>query len=226
MRCLAFAHSSRPAVSPSSAFVLAALLSASVVVPAAAQDTTNEPVRPLAGLISQPIVFVPVQSVRGGSAVGWRAAIGDVREYGHALDEEITAAILERGVRKWTMPSQLASAARRNPTLRLDPYVLAVDRFRDAEKKMDEAIPDPLGSQLRGLTMIGDSRYALVPSEVRFQREADSTQVRAVLTLYLVDTRASRIMWKQQIPSDAVREFSPAIAAVLASRLADLIAAP
>jgi hypothetical protein len=214
-------------VSPSSSLLLATLFAATAALPVAGQDTINEPVRPLAGLVSQPIVFAPVQSVRGGSAVGWRSAIGDVNAYALALDEEISAAIAERGVRKWMMPDQLARLAKRSPTMRIDPYVLAVDRFAAAERKADEAIPDPLGSQLRALTILGDARYALVPSEVRFERDAkDSTQVRAVLTLYLVDTRASRIMGKSKVPSDPVREFSPSIAANIASRLADLIAAP
>lgn len=209
-----------------SSLLFAALLTVAGALPAAAQDAANEPARPLSPLMSQPLIVLPVQAVKGGSAVGWGRAIGDVREYSLALDEELTAAITERGVRAWTMPAQLARAAKRNPTLRLDPYVLAVDRLRSAEKRTDEPIPDPLASQLRGLTMIGDSRHALVPAELRFERGREEGTVRGVLTLYLVDTRAARILWKGDVASDAVRDFTPAIAASVAARLADLIAAP
>ena len=49
---------------------------------------------------------------------------------------------------------------------------------------------------------------------------------RAVLHVVVVDARRSQVQWAGEVVSEAHASLSPAIAAELASRLADLVAAP
>jgi hypothetical protein len=42
----------------------------------------------------------------------------------------------------------------------------------------------------------------------------------------VIDTRAGKLTWKGDVAGDAVRTFSPAIAAGIAGRVADLFTAP
>ena len=187
-----------------------------------------EPSHPLAALAAERIVVLPAQQLRGAESLGWAEAVGPAADYLARLDNEIAFAVEQRDVRDWVFAPAIARSVRRNPTVRVDPYALAVSRLRVAEDKNDEPIPEPLGSQLRNLTVITDARYVLLPSELRLEPVAGEPAGtgRGVLLLYLIDTRASRIIRKMEIASDASAAFSPAIAAGIAGRFADLIAAP
>ena len=85
----------------------------------------------------------------------------------------------------------------------------------------DKIIAEPLAGQLRAFAGLFDARYAVVPVELRVAPDAAGGG-RATLHLVVVDTRAARLTWKGDITGDAVRSFSPAIAADLAGRVADL----
>lgn len=210
------------------AAALLALACASTPSPSQDPVAAAEPARPLAALSAERIVVLPAQSLRGAESLGWSDAVGPAAEYLTRLDNEIAFAVEQRDVRDWVFAPAIERSARRNPTVRVDPHSLAISRLRVAEDKNDEPIPEPLGSQLRNLTVITDARYVLLPSELRFEPVAGQPAGtgRGVMTLYLIDTRASRIIRKMEIASDAAAEFSPAIAAGIAGRFADLIAAP
>jgi hypothetical protein len=224
---------SLPRFLPSAALLLVALACASnpSPLPAPAADAPaadTPPARPLAALAAERIVVLPAQRLQGAGAMGWVDRIGPAADYLSRLDNEIAFAVEQRGVRDWVFAPAIERSARRNPTVRVDPHSLSVDRLRVAEDKNDEPIPEPLGSQLRNLTVITDARYVVLPSELRFEPVAGQPAGtgRGVLVLYLIDTRASRIIRKMEITSGAVPGFSPAIAAGIAGRFADLIAAP
>jgi hypothetical protein len=159
------------------------------------------------------------------------AAVSSPREYLATLDAEIAAALAERGVGTgWVMPADIVRSARRNPTYSTDPYALTVAVLEPGHKApaRDAPLSEPLASQLRTITALGDARYVLVPVELRFERLSgagvDTTAGHAVLRLALVDARASQVRWLGDVPSDPSSAFSPALAAGVASRLADMIA--
>jgi hypothetical protein len=181
--------------------------------------------RPLAAVAGVPVIVLPVRGLVGQDATGWGAKIGPAREYLAKVDDEIAFALGERGVGSmWVFAPRLARSARRNPGYAVDPYAVAVEPIRITERKPDEPLGDPAASQLRSLCALHDARYALVPVQLSFETVPGGT--RAVLHVVLIDTRAARIRMVRDLVSDPVASFTPALAAGVASRLADLIAAP
>lgn len=198
--------------------------------PAGAAEPAGAPAapsRPLAGLAAQRIVVTPLAAVAEGDPLGWAAAIPRQREWRQAVDGEIAAELGARGLdRAWVFPETLLRAYQRNPTLSPDPYRLATSPIRGVTKASgDEPVPDPLASQLRTLVAMHDSRFVLLPVEVAFER-AGETGGRAVLRLVLLDARTAEVQWAGEVRSDVFPTFNPGVAASLADRLADLIAAP
>jgi hypothetical protein len=174
----------------------------------------------LAALAGQPLVVLPVQTLRL-AVPGWSEKIGDDSAYRATLDDEIAFAVRERRIRgKWAFPPDLARAARRNPTYAADPYTIALDPLRPVEKDADKMIGEPLAGQLRALAALFDARYALIPVEIRLAPDGDAA--RATLHLVVVDARQARLTWKGDVTGEPVRTFSPAVAAGLAGRVADL----
>ena len=182
------------------------------------------PARPLAALAAQRLIVLPVQTLRGGDSLGWGARIPGMRSYLASVDDEIAFALAERGLKDtWVYPPALARSARRSPTLAVDPYALGASALRTAQRAEGSPLVDPLASQLRALVALHDARYALVPAELRF--EGASGKGRAVLWLTLVDARSATLRWAGDVASDPVGAFSPALAASLAARLAELVVA-
>ena len=201
--------------------------------PAATAATAEAPqsAAPLAALGGERVVLVPSQRLREAGTLGWTSAAAQPREYLASLDDEIAAALAERGVgRTWVMPADVARSARRNPTYSTDPYALAVGPLEPGRRAppRDAPLAEPLASELRAIVALGDARYVIVPVELRFERlsgaGADTTAGRAVLRVALVDARASQVRWLGEVASDPAPAFSLALAAGVASRLADLIA--
>lgn len=174
----------------------------------------------LASLAAQPLIVLPVQALRL-SVAGWSDEVGDPRAYLSTVDDEIAFAVGERGVRgKWAFAPDLARSARRNPSYAADPYAIALDPLAKSERDADAIIAEPLAGQLRTLAGLWDARYALVPVQMRLV--PDGTGGRAVVHLVLVDVRQARVTWKGDVTGDATRAFSPAVAAGIAGRIADL----
>ena len=182
-------------------------------------------VAPLASFTAQRLVILPAQSLRRGESLGWSAGLGDERAYLAAVDTAIAAALGERRLRSsWVFPPDLARSARRNVGFVIDPYQFAYHSLRAAERRLDDPIPEPAGSQLRAMVALHDARYAFVPLEVRF--DGVQGNGRAVLHLVLVDARTARIVWFGDVASDPSDRFSPALAAGIGNRVADLFVAP
>ena len=105
--------------------------------PSAAAPAAEAPqaAAPLAVLAGQRVVLVPSQRLREAGTLGWTAQVASPREYLTGLDDEIAAALLERGVgSNWVMPKDVVRSARRNPTYATDPYALAVNSLEPGRK--------------------------------------------------------------------------------------------
>jgi hypothetical protein len=184
--------------------------------------------QPLASLAGERVVVVPAQRLRADTLAD-AAPAGANSAFLHALDSLVGAQLAERGV-AWPTPADVERAARRNPTYSPDPHRLAVNALLAGRRPpQDGAVADPLASQLRTIVALSDARYVVVPSEVRVERDAAGA-ARAVLRLVLVDARAAQLRWAGDVASEpaaaAAPVLSPAAAATLAARFADLIAAP
>lgn len=205
-------------------------LAAALAVPACAQRPAAEPApvaRPLAALGDQPIIVLPTRYLRAADSLGWAAQVRNERAWLTSVDDEIGFALRERGAAtRWTLPADLARAARRNAAFAPDPSTIAAEGIRPRGKKLAQRVPEPLISQLRSLIALREEvRYALVPVEVRFVPAPAGGGV-AVLNLVLVDVRRSEVLWALDVTSEPSADFSPALAASLGARVADLIAAP
>jgi hypothetical protein len=204
--------------------ILAALLAgcaSSPATPTAAQ-TAVAARRPLEALAGQQIVVLPTQYLSFGDSLGWRDAITRRAEYLAGLDDEIGFALGERGLsRKWTFANAVSRAARANSSMVADPHALSAESLR-GPTKVDQHLPDILGTQIRTLLALESGRFVLLPVELKTS-STNGTGV-AVLKLVLIDGKLANVKWVGEVASERLRYFSPALAASVASRLADLIA--
>jgi hypothetical protein len=179
-------------------------------------------------MAEQRIVVAPAQRLRGADSVGWAAAVGPAADYLRLVDDEIAFALRERNVgAAWVFPAQLAAVARRNAPVAADPYALHVAPLLAPPPRSGgpTEVVDPLAAQARSLVALHDARYLLVPAELRFERvAAPAGAARAVLHLAVVDARLARVRWAGAVASDVSSAHSPALAAGVAARLADLVA--
>ncbi len=186
------------------------------------------PARPLAGLAAQRVVVAPALALREGDPAGWAARIPRLREFLRVLDDEIAAALADRGLgQAWVFPDQLWRGHSRNPSLGVDPYRLATNPLRGARLAVGERVPEPLASQLRTLVAVHDGRLVLLPVEVFFDIDRAGGTGRTALRLALVDARAADIRWSGEVRADQ-RGTGPdrAQLADVAMRLANLVTAP
>jgi hypothetical protein len=182
---------------------------------ARAQEAPVAVAPPLAGFSAMRVAIVPVQLFRADTA-GWSAAVnwGTLRV---TLDSLIGEELRDRGLgTRWAYARDVVRSARRNPTYATDPYALGVGRWRSTPPKADEAMPPVVADNLRPLTALGDTRYALIPVELRGQGSD------AVLRLVLADTRARRVVWA----GDLLITGSADLTGDIARRVADLVMEP
>lgn len=205
--------------------ILAVLLAGCASAPPAAQSSSDADAaaqRPLERLAGQPLVVLPTQYLSFGDSLGWRASVTRRTEYLAGLDDEIGFELGERGLsRKWTFARAITRAARSNSPMVPDPHALSAESVR-GRVTVEETLKEPLGSQIRSLVALKDGRFALLPVELK-TLSANGTGV-AVLKVVLIDARLAKIKWIGEVRSARMRDFSPALAASVASRLADLIA--
>lgn len=180
----------------------------------------------LSGLAGQPIVVLPVYSLRIMPGLDWQRAIGQPRAVQRTLDADIRAALEDCGLAKtWIFPAQLDQSYRRNSTYATDPYSLAEEPLRSPSLALAARLPEPLASQLRTLVALDeDARLILAPVELRFEKAAGGG--RGVLRLVLIDPRFSTVNWIGEIAGDTLPAFGPAITAGIAAKLANVVAAP
>lgn len=217
--------------------LLASLALTSVAAPLAAQTATNrartEPrargeQRAVPGSLQRfaavKVILLPVQTLRAEGHPAWRVRPGRDTVVTRAVDRALEDVMGERGLAKQLVfVSQLHRAAQRNPTYLTDPYdVRAAEALRAAARKPQDAIGEPLVSQLRALAGVSDARYAIVPVELRFESGADSSG-HAVLRVATVDTRAAQLLWIGEVAGDDVATFSTSVISGIAQRFADLV---
>lgn len=186
---------------------------------------TAAPVHPLARLAAEQMLVLPVQYATFADSLGWSEQAPPTRTYLNTLDDEIAFALGEHGLKaRWTFAPQITREAARNVGYTADPHAIAAGEIRAGGKPAEWQLHEPLGSELRSLIALTDARYVLFPVEVKFT--GSHGRGHAVLHLVIIDARRSQVQWTGDLTGETVTAFSPAIAADLASRLADLIAPP
>lgn len=198
-------------------------VSASPSTVAPLPPASEQPAAPLSSLTADALVVLPAQVLRL-SMPDWSDKVGDPRAYLSTVDDEIAFALRERGLKaKWAFPEDLARSAKRNPGYAVDPYSISVDPLAPVERDAEKHIGEPLAGQLRAFAAVFNARYALIPVEITLA--PDAAGARATLHLVLVDTRGARLTWKGDVHGDVAKTFSPAIAAGIAGKVADLFIA-
>jgi hypothetical protein len=183
--------------------------------PLRAQDPTPAVDPPLAHFAAQRVAIMPAQLFRADT-VGWsREASWSVLRAD--LDRAITAALKERGLgSRWAYAEDVVRTAKRNPIYTSDPTALGVGRWRSMPPKLGETIAPILADNLRPITALGDTRYALIPVELRGDGDA------GILRIVIVDTRARTVAWYADLRALA----GPTMIETIANGLADLILEP
>lgn len=198
--------------------ILAALLLCSVVgTPASAQVAYPS----LPGGI--PVVVLPLQAVRPTADGAWPGGEVSSAETREALDAELQFALSEfPRASAWLGPREIVRRAGRNPTLGVDPRQLAHRGL--LAPKLPKRLSEPFHGQLRTLTAITDSRYAVLPLELRYE-PADSSAGEgaeaaghAVLRVAVLDSRTSRVLWRGEIRGAGAPPRTPGLLADLAAR--------
>ena len=207
------------------AAVLFTWLPASRLAAQVAEVAPPAQVRPLERLASEQMLVLPVQYLTFADSLGWSQGVPLPRAYLNTVDDEIAFALKQRGLKgRWTLPPDIIRSVERNPGYAPDPRALAADEIRWGRKDTGWQLQEPLASQLRTLVALTDARYILFPVELRMVGSHGVGH--AMLHLVVIDARRSQVQWSGDLAGSDQTKFSPAIAADLASRLADLIAAP
>ncbi len=181
---------------------------------AGAQDVAPTE-RPLAAFAALRVAVAPVQFWRADTA-GWSVPL-DGAGLRAQLDSAIAREFRDRGMgARWAFAGDVVRSARRNPTLRADPTALGAGRWRSQLPKPGDALPPLVADNLRTVSALGDTRYALIPVELR------GAGADAVLRLVIADTRLRTVVWT----ADLLADGSPDAAAALAARVADLVVDP
>ena len=194
-------------------------------VPAAGEQVSATAARPLERMAGQELLVLPVQYVSFHNTLGWQQSVPDASAYLAKLDTVIASTFTARGLgQAWTFGPEVARAARLNSIVMPNARGLAAEWLR-GRLLPDQTVREPLASQVRSLVGLKGSRYALLPVEIRFEDQGAGTGV-ATMRLVMIDSRLAQVRWVGEIRTDPARTFSPALAASIAARFADLVAEP
>lgn len=187
----------------------------------------TEGARPFAGYAVRRLVLTPTGHVRAADSLGWVEQLGGPRSVARRFDTLVVRVLDARGIaRRWVLPEELVRAYERNRTYATDPYQLVWEPVRSPSFKTGERYGEPLSSQLRTMIALHDeTRYLLLPVELRFERVAEGATGRGVLRATIVDARTTEAMWVGDVRGDTASAPATALASV-ATKLADLFAAP
>lgn len=170
------------------------------------------------------MIVMPAQGVRGGDVLGWAAKASPPKAFLASVDSALETAVRGRGLSAWSLPSDLARTARRNPLYATNPAEMRVaDAVRYLERQRDGEIPEPVASQLRTLAGFHDARHALVPLEVRFEPGSSAGMGHAVLRVAVLDVRGSRLVFVGEIVGEDAADFSQTLGVDLARRFTDMV---
>jgi len=193
-------------------------------VPAAGEKPSPTAARPLERMAGQQVLVLPVQYLAFHDSLGWQQSVPNRAAYLARLDTVIASTLTARGLgQAWTFGPEVARAARLNSIIMPDARALSAEWLR-GRLLPDQTVREPLASQVRSLVGLKGSRYALLPVEMRLEGEG-GTGV-ATLRLVMIDSRLAQVRWVGEVRSDRARSFSPALAASVAARFADLVAEP
>jgi hypothetical protein len=190
-------------------------------------ETGASPValRPLERMAGQEIVVLPVQYLSATDTLGWQQRIPNRAAFLAAFDDQIESALSARGLaRAWTFGSEVERSSKLNSILMTDARSLSAEWLR-GRVLPEQAVRDPLASQIRGLVGLKGQRYALLPVELRLENRGVGMGV-ATLRLMLIDSRMAKILWVGEVSGDAMKTLSPALTASVATHFADLVLAP
>lgn len=168
------------------------------------------------------MIVLPPQ--RAADAIGWGTKAGDPRVLYALFDSSLATSVRGKGLSSWVLSGDLARTARRNPTYATDPAnIRAGDAVRFLERQRDANIPEPVAGQLRTLAGFHDARYALIPSEIRFEAGSTAGTGRVVVRMAVLDVRGSRLVFIGDITGADAADYEPGLIAALARRFADLV---
>ena len=168
------------------------------------------------------MIVLPPQ--RAADAIGWGAKAGEPKVLFALFDSSLATAVQGKGLSSWVLSGDLARTARRNPTYATNVAdIRAGDAVRFLEQKRDENIPEPVAGQLRTLAAFHDARYALIPSEIRFEAGNAPNMGRVVVRMAVLDLRGSRLVFIGDIVGTDASDYSATLIAALARRFADLV---
>ncbi|HEY7897612.1 MAG TPA: hypothetical protein VIC03_04310 [Gemmatimonadaceae bacterium] len=208
-----------------SALLVVAPVAASPLRAQGGQQANVPQTRPLERLAAEQMLVLPVQYLTFADSLGWSQGAPSSGTYLSTVDDEIAFALKQRGLKgRWTLAPDIIRSVERNPGYAPDPRSLAATEIRWGQKEAGWELREPLASQLRALIALTDARYVLFPVELRIVGSKGVGH--AMLHLVIIDARRSQVQWSGDLAGADATKFSPAIAADIASRLADLIAAP
>jgi hypothetical protein len=184
-------------------------------------DAARDASHPLMQLSGQPIIVFPVQYVSFHDNLGFVKGVPNQAAFLSRLDDEIAYALTERGLApKWTFAAEISRIAQRNSTVVSDPHALNAQSLL-GKVDVGERLDEPLGSQIRSVLALKDGRFIILPVSLDIQNQG--TMAVGVLRVVMVDARLANVNWVGEVRSDPLSAFSPALAASVASRFADLI---
>ena len=178
----------------------------------------------LAGIVGQPLLIAPVQSIKIAPELGWTGlprAAAILAAFDQTLADTLRARL---GDPQWVYAAALIESARNNPTYATDPRALSIQPLKSPRLEVAQRLPEPLASQLRVMLALHDGRLILIPVELRFERTAVGA-AHPVLQLVLVDPRLSDIRWHGEVTGTDSRMFSSSLTADMAACVADLFVA-
>jgi len=180
---------------------------------------------PLSSLAATGAIVTPTFALRLAPDLSATMQTSAAREIVRGLDDDIAAAIADRGLKTgWIMPADLALSYRRNPTYASDPYALAEEPLRSSGFIAGTRLPEPLASQLRTMIALHENaRSVLLPIELRLDSSDVPRAARATLRLALIDPRFSEVKWIGTVKSDTASADTRVLTRALARGVADLI---
>jgi hypothetical protein len=165
---------------------------------------------------------MPVQFLRADSTTPVHAA--DWAALRRQLDDSIATALSERGLgRTWSYATDVERVAKRNAIYTSDPYALGAGPLRGRALKAEEPLAPVLANNLRPIVALTDTRYAVIPVELRF--EGRGAETRAFLRVVVVDARLSRVTWSGDLAVPTGASFGAEQVGAVAQRVADLVIA-
>jgi len=187
----------------------------------------------LTSMLGRPLLVMPTQYLAVADPAGqYDVSMGN-RELLPIVDEEIEDAFRKRGVRSsWIFAKAITESALRQGGLIQDPRDLASESLRRIDVS-DTPLREPLGTQIRDITALQDSRYVLIPVEVDVDQRPGHSP--GILRLILVDSRTARVTWVDHVDIPPFADLPSAdllsgfgfrrLARALSTRFADMVVA-